>query len=220
MGNNVGKENLLNKGLEDAMNPSVEAIICEIPSHLNNTNVRNTKDATRYIEAILNGDVINAGGVANNPEQKNEMMKRVKDIQAGLGVVIAGDEMAKQNTNGDVAKEAAIIQQTKDLTANGGYTVNGVRAEMNEEAKNTEIARRFVSIMTSGKNAVTNAFKTVKKAATSIYQFLSIKVKGLSDRWKQVIEKQQRRCDEGSERLMNKLGIEQQQNLAYGGLSR
>jgi len=214
MGNKTNKQDLLSRGLDDTMNPSVEAIICALPGHLNNTNIKNEKEATKYVAALLNGDLIDAGGVANDPDQKREMMKRIDQIEAGIGVVIAGDEMEKKNiSHDDVANNAIIIQQTKDLTSNGGFEVNGVRTEMNEEAKNTELARRFVNIMT--KCGITKAFNRAKQAAMSVYKFLSIKVKGLSDRWKQVIEKQNKKCDMDSERLVTRLGIRPQQ--AYSG---
>lgn len=215
MGNTVKKENLLRDGLSDTINPSVEAIVCALPGHLNNTKVKNEKEATRYVAALLNGDLIDAGGVANDPDQKIEMMKRVKDIKAGIGVVIAGDEMEKKKVDtNDVANNALIIQQTKDLTENGAFEVNGIRTEMNEEAKNTEIARRFVNIMT--KCGITKAFKKAKEAALSVYKFLAIKVKGLSERWQQVIEKQSRKCDVDSERIAQKLGVTPQMAYSTG----
>ena len=211
------RETHIKNFIDNANNGSKRVITYEFVGHLLDTNTENKTEAIRYLTAVLNGDLIGAGGVSNDPEAKANFMSRTEDLSDGIGMVITGDELLSKGVEEDnVAKTALISAENLAFQKEGKFMVNGKEVVMDENAKNTELARRFIEILSKGKNAVVSCYERAVNGASRLAKFLSIKRKELSDRWHKVIESSAKKCEMNEQKLINKLGLTPTRRVSYG----
>jgi hypothetical protein len=79
-----------------------------------------------------------------------------------------------------------------------------------------ELARRFIDILSKGKNAVVSCYKRAVNGAKELCKFLGLKRKELSERWHKVIEGSARKCEHDEQKLINKLGLTSTRTVSYG----
>ena len=211
------REENLKQYIDNASNGSKEVITYAMVGHLLDTKTENKTQAIQYVAAVLNGDIIGAGGVSNNPEAKTEFMKRTGDLSDGIGMVIAGDELISQGVEEeDVAKTAIISSDAIAFQREGTFNVKGKDIQMDENAKNMELARRFVEILAKGKNAIVNCYKRAVAGAQALVKFLGLKKKEKSDRWNKVIDSSARKCEHDEQKLISKLHLTPVRSVSYG----
>ena len=198
-------------------NPSSQVVTQEFVKHMDNTNIKNKKEMIKYVTAILEGDLVDAGGISNDPEAKANFMRQTENLKKGMGMVIAGDDLETKGVKqDDIANTAIICTDAMAFQKDGKFKVNGREVQMDETAKNTELSRRFVEILAKGKDSIVRCYNRAKEGAKAIGRFLGLKVKELSDRWLNIIHRSERGCREAQDQLIEKCGLEPVQTATYG----
>jgi len=202
----MGKDQLILSFMNDANDLQVETMGLSFAIHLSELDFKNKQEVIKYVSAILNKDLIEASGYAN-PEEKKEFMERREKLVAAISNVIIGHKLSNVDSK-NVAKTAATAVEVGNMAKNGKANVNGRELNFTDESKFVELARRFVEVLSHGKEAVMNALTKVKECAKELRVFLKIKVKEQSEKMKVLVEKLKKKAEVKIEALKQKANLE------------